>query len=377
MLINGIFLRGIIITPANADAAKKQSPSWSPLLLLKCVYGKKLTVVIHWIICLQLSFVLNMVIKSSFLSNKIQVKRAFMTPKKHRLLLGAHMSISGGLEKAVERGESIGCTTIQIFTKSNRQWHAKPLTHDAIELFKKTATASTVHPIVAHASYLINIASPDKKIEHASVEALVQELNRCQELGIHYLVLHPGSHVKGTPQEGIERIISNLNSIFERVSGSTILSLETMAGQGSALCSTFEQIATIIKHINHKNRIGVCFDTCHAFVAGYDLRTPKTYEQTWKTFDETIGIEKLNVIHVNDSKKGLNSRVDRHEHIGKGELGLEAFELLFNDKRFFDIPKILETPKATEEPFTEDKMNMATIRSLLWASTKKTLGVEE
>ncbi len=150
-----------------------------------------------------------------------------------------------------------------------------------------------------------------------------------------------------------------------------------MAGQGSALCSTFEQIATIIKHINHKNRIGVCFDTCHAFVAGYDLRTPKTYEQTWKTFDETIGIEKLNVIHVNDSKKGLNSRVDRHEHIGKGELGLEAFKLLFNDKRFFDIPKILETPKATEEPFTEDKMNMATIRSLLWASTKKTLGVEE
>jgi deoxyribonuclease IV len=299
-----------------------------------------------------------------------------MSLKKHRLLLGAHMPIGGGLEKAIERGQSIGCTTIQIFTKSNRQWHAKPLTKQDIELFKNTAKESSVHPIVAHATYLINIASPEKKIEHQSVQALARELARCQELGIHYLVLHPGSSVKGSPEEGIERIIENLNEIFEKVPGDTIISLETMAGQGSALCSTFEQIATIIKHIRNKKRIGVCFDTCHAFAAGYDLRTSKVYKATWKHFNDVIGLDKLNVIHVNDSKKGLDSRVDRHEHIGKGELGFEAFELLFNDENFFDIPKILETPKATEEPFTEDKMNMKTIRGLLSHSTKKILGVE-
>ncbi len=189
--------------------------------------------------------------------------------------------------------------------------------------------------------------------------------------------MHPGSSVKGTPEEGIERIITNLNTILDKAPGNTVISLETMAGQGSALCSTFEQISQIIKGIHHKKRIGVCFDTCHVFAAGYDLRTAKTYEQTWKHFDDVIGLDKLNVIHVNDSKKGLNSRVDRHEHIGKGELGLEAFRLLFNDKRFFDIPKILETPKATEEPFTEDKMNMKTIRGLLSNSTKKILGIEE
>lgn len=299
-----------------------------------------------------------------------------MTAKKHHLLLGAHMSISGGLEKSIERGESIGCATIQIFTKSNRQWHAKPLSETEIELFKQTAKDSQIHPIVAHATYLINIASSDTKTEKASVAALIKELDRCDELGIHYLVLHPGSYVKGKPEEGMERIIENLNHVFESSSSKTIIALETMAGQGSALCSTFEQIATIIDRSHHKKRLGVCFDTCHAFVAGYDIRTPKTYEKTWEAFDTIIGLEKLKVIHINDSKKGLNSRVDRHEHIGKGEIGLEAFKLLFNDKRFFDIPKILETPEATKEPFTEDKMNMATIRSLLSPATRKILGVE-
>lgn len=309
--------------------------------------------------------------------NKKPAKGAFMSSKKHRLLLGAHMSISGGLEKAIERGESIGCTTIQLFTKSNRQWHAKPLSEEDIELFIKTAQSSAIHPIIAHATYLINIASPETKIEKQSTQALAKELERCQELGIHYLVLHPGSYVKGSPDEGIERIINNLNEVLDNVPGNTIIALETMAGQGSALCSTFEQIAYIINHIRHKKRIGVCFDTCHAFVAGYDLRTPKAYEQTWKHFNDVIGLENLNVIHVNDSKKGLNSRVDRHEHIGKGELGLEAFELLFNDERFFGIPKILETPKVTQEPFTEDKMNMETIRGLLSASTRKILNIQD
>lgn len=299
-----------------------------------------------------------------------------MNKKNHRLLLGAHMSISGGLEKAIERGASIGCTTLQIFTKSNRQWNAKTLSAQEIELFKSTVKSLQMGPIVAHATYLINIASADPKISNASTEALAMELARCQSLDIPYLVLHPGSYGKGTPEEGLERISYHLDQIFEKVPGNTLILLETMAGQGTALCWNFEQIATVIQKSHHKKRLGVCFDTCHAFVAGYDFKDSKSYEHMWQQFDEHIGLERLKAIHVNDSKKGLGSRVDRHEHIGKGALGLEPFALLFNDPRFFDIPKILETPKVTEEPFTEDTMNMETIMSLLKPETRKLLNVE-
>lgn len=298
-----------------------------------------------------------------------------MSIKKHRLLLGAHMPISGGLAKAVERGASIGCTTIQIFTKSNRQWKAKELSEQEIEQFKNTAKALNISPIVAHATYLINIASADPKISLASTQALSMELARCQSLNIPYLVLHPGAYGKGSPEEGLARISANLDAIFEEVPGHTMILLETMAGQGTSLCWNFEQIATVIKKSTHKKRLGVCLDTCHAFVAGYDFKDKASYEKLWHDFDKLIGIEKLKAIHINDSKKGLGSRVDRHEHIGKGALGLEPFELLFNDPRFFDIPKILETPKVTEEPFTEDKMNMATIMELLSDKTKKILNI--
>lgn len=300
-----------------------------------------------------------------------------MSTKKRRLLLGAHMSISGGLQNAIISGSSIGCTTIQLFTKSNRQWNAQPLTQEQIELFKETYKKYTVDPIVAHATYLINIASPDPKVMHASMKALAFELERCASLGIPYLVLHPGSYTSGDRQEGLQRIVNNLDEILEKTPQITMVLLETMAGQGSVLCSTFEDIAYILAHSKHKKRLGVCADTCHLFVAGYDLRTPVTYNQTWDQFDTIIGLEHLKVIHVNDSKKGLSSRVDRHEHIGKGELGLETFRLLFNDERFFDIPKILETPKVTEEPFTEDKMNMATIYTLLTDKTKKILNFQD
>lgn len=300
-----------------------------------------------------------------------------MSTKKHRLLLGAHMSISGGMEKAIERGASIGCTTIQIFTKSNRQWNAKELSSEEITLFKNAAKTYNIHPIVAHATYLINIASADPKVSNASTAALAMELARCQDLGIHYLVLHPGSYGQGSVQEGLERISYHLDTILEKVPGNTMILLETMAGQGSSLCWNFEQIATVIKNTTHKKRLGVCFDTCHVFVAGYDFKDSSSYDALWKTFDEQIGLERLKVIHVNDSKKGVGSRVDRHEHIGKGALGLEPFSLLFNDPRFFDIPKILETPKATEEPLTEDKMNMTTILSLLKPKTKEILNINE
>lgn len=286
------------------------------------------------------------------------------------------MSISGGLEKAIERGASIGCSTIQIFTKSNRQWNTKEPSKQEIELFKKTAKLLSITPIIAHATYLINIASSDPKIARQSTQALAMELGRCQALEIPYLVLHPGSHGKGTPEQGIERTSAHLDEVFEQVPGSTMILLEIMAGQGSALCASFEQLAQVIKNTKNKGRLGICFDTCHAFAAGYDFSLESSYEKLWKEFDESIGLENLKAFHINDSKKERGSRVDRHEHIGKGAIGLKAFELIMNDPRFFDIPKILETPKVTEEPFTEDRMNLATLHSLLTEKTKKLLNVK-
>jgi len=295
-----------------------------------------------------------------------------MTHKKHRLLLGAHISIAGGLEKAIERGESIDCTVIQIFTKSNRQWHAKPITQAQADLFKKTLKASNLESITAHASYLINIGSPKKDIEQKSIKALEQELHRCNQLDISYLVLHPGSHLTSGELSCLDRIAENINKVFKKNTGKTMLLLETMAGQGSAVGYLFEHIAHILRKVNDKKRIGVCFDTCHAFAAGYDMRTPKTYEALWREFGATIGLNKLKVMHINDSKRDLGTQVDRHEHIGKGKLTTEVFRLLFNDPKFFDIPKILETPK---ESLKEDAMNMGIIRGLLSKETKKKLDV--
>ncbi len=295
-----------------------------------------------------------------------------MSDKKHRLLIGAHISIAGGLEKAIERGESIECTTIQIFTKSNRQWKAKHLTKEEIENFKDACKQSNIKPVVAHATYLINIGSPKKEVEQKSIKALKLELERCEKLGIPYLVLHPGSCLKTDETECLNRIAANLDYIFEQVPDHTQVLLETMAGQGSSTCYSFEQIAHIIKKSKHQKRIGVCLDTCHIFAAGYDLRTKKNYNKVWKNFDNTVGLHKLKAIHANDSKKELGSRIDRHEDIGKGKLGKNAFKLLFNDKRFFDIPKIIETPKETLE---DDAHNIKTIMSLLSKETKKILGI--
>ena len=296
-----------------------------------------------------------------------------MTTKKPRLLLGAHISIAGGLEKAIERGESIGCTAIQIFTKSNRQWNARQLQEHEISLFKKATHQSRIASIIAHASYLINIASNDPKIEKLSVHALSEELARCQQLAIPFLVIHPGSYRTGTPKEGLERINDNLNMIFDANPGAPTILLETMAGQGSSLGATFEEIAFLIEASAYKERLGVCFDTCHAFVAGYDLRNIKEYEKTWYDFNTIIGMKYLKAIHLNDSKKGLGSNIDRHEHIGKGQLGTQAFELLCNDEKLFDVPKILETPKDSQDPLKDDVMNMQIIYALLHEKTKKML----
>jgi len=291
-----------------------------------------------------------------------------MKKKKHTLLLGAHMSIAGGLDKAITRGESIGCTTIQIFTKNNRQWATKKLSNTEITSFKATAQKSPIQCIAAHATYLINLGSSNKDTEKKSITATKEELKRCDALNIPYLILHPGAHLGTDEKSCIKQVSDNLNIIFKTTPGKTMLLLETMAGQGSSICYRFEQIAEIYKQSKFKKKLGVCFDTCHTFVAGYDFRTKTTYNNMWKKFDQIIGIKNIKVIHINDSKKLLGSRIDRHEDIGKGELGLNSFRFIFNDKRFFDIPKILETPKETLE---DDLKNMKIIKNLLLLKTHK------
>jgi len=293
--------------------------------------------------------------------------------KKSILLLGGHMSIAGGMEKAIVRGESIDCTAIQVFTKSNRQWGGKALTDETIDLFKETwKNSSTVKSIVAHTIYLINIGSPKKDIYKKSMLSLENELQRCESLGIPYLVLHPGSHLGSGEETCLNQIAKSLDKLFDKNKGKAKVLLETMAGQGTSVCYKFEQIAYIFKQMKHERRVGVCFDSCHVFAAGYDFSTKKGYENVMQEFDDTIGLHKLKVFHINGSKRGLGSRVDRHADVGKGTIGLDAFRFIFNDERFFDIPKILETPEGTPESYAK---NMSVIKKLLTQKTMKSLEV--
>jgi len=295
-----------------------------------------------------------------------------MKKNKKIFLIGAHISIEGGLYRACQKAASIDCTVLQIFTKSNRQWFASPLSLSEISLFKKARKAAGIVSVTAHASYLINLASNNKETRVRSINAIKKELDRCHNLGIEYLVLHPGAHVKQGEQKGLSLVVEGLNQALNNNDYSTMLLLETTAGQGTTLGRTFEEIAFLRNNSNHKNRIGVCLDTCHIFAAGYDIRTQETYEAVWKNFDKTIGLKNLKVIHINDSKREVGSFVDRHEAIGKGKIGKKGFELLFNDKRFFSIPKILETPKETLQ---DDAQNIATIKNLLTEQTKKLIDI--
>lgn len=298
-----------------------------------------------------------------------------MHDKKYTLLLGAHMSIAGGLEQAVIQGESIGCSAIQLFTKSNRQWKAKELSQKDIDLFKQTVQTSSIKKehIVAHATYLINLGSTDTDINKKSIAAVIEEIERCNALQIPYLVLHPGSSKTTDITQVLDTITQNLDTVFESAPGNTMILLETMAGQGTSVCYQLEQLAYIYKKSAFKHRLGVCLDTCHIFAAGYDFRTQETYDAFWKTFDQIVGIDILKIMHINDSKKELGSRVDRHENIGNGKIGLVGFELLFNDARFFAIPKILETPKNSLE---EDILNMNVIKKLLSRDTRELYGLD-
>ncbi|MBW2569208.1 MAG: deoxyribonuclease IV [Deltaproteobacteria bacterium] len=280
-------------------------------------------------------------------------------------LLGAHFSIAKGLHNALYEAKVLNCTALQIFTKSASTWKERIITEDEIDLFLEAKIKTGITSIASHSSYLINLAGYENKKRHMSCSALKQELLRSSMLGIPFVVLHPGSHMGKGEKEGIIRIAGNINKIFSETPGiKTRLLLETTAGQGSSIGHTFEHLASIIDMIKNKDRVGVCLDTCHIFAAGYDIRTKTSYLKTMETFDKIIGINQLYLIHLNDSKKELDSRVDRHEHIGQGFIGLKAFECLMNDKRFKNIPKIIETPKENAACDC-DKTNLNKLRAMV------------
>lgn len=274
------------------------------------------------------------------------------------------MSIEGGLDRAVERAARAGCNVLQIFTKSSNQWRARELVGEEIARFQSRLEADGIGTVAAHDSYLINLASPDEALFRKSVDALREELKRCEALGIPFLIAHPGAHVGSGLANGIRRIAAALDEVHGALPRARVrVLLEITAGQGSTIGSRFEEIAEILDAVGDPERVGVCFDTCHAFAAGYDIRGEKSYRETFDAVERLLGIERLQAFHLNDCKKDLGCRLDRHEHIGKGWIGLEAFRLLMNDPRFQTIPMFLETPKGPE--LAEDIENLATLRSLI------------
>jgi deoxyribonuclease-4 len=281
-----------------------------------------------------------------------------------RLLLGAHQSIAGGVENSLARGQEVGCDTIQIFVKTPNRWVSKPLAEENVVAFREAVAETGIWPVFAHSLYLINLATPDDALWQKSIDALVDDLERCEQLSLPGLVLHPGSHMGSGEETGIARIAAALDATHDRLSGYNVqVWLEVTAGQGDHLGYTFGQLRAMIDAVKAPERLGICFDTAHAFAAGYELRTRDGFEATWRDFDETLGLARLKAIHLNDSKKELGSRVDRHEHIGKGLLGLEPFRFLLNDPRFRGIPMTLETEKSKD--LSEDKENLAVLRSLV------------
>ena len=281
-------------------------------------------------------------------------------------LLGAHMSIAGGVGNALLDGRKVDCDAIQIFTKSSRQWASKPLTKEEIEQFQLNRKETGIDTIVAHDSYLLNLGSPDGPLRARSIAAFIDEMERCEILAVSNLIAHPGAHVGAGEIEGIKTIAKSIDEVHKACPGYQVkITLEITAGQGSNVGYRFEHMANIMDAAKESERIRICFDTEHAFAAGYDIRTQEGYERTFKEFDQAIGLDRLAAFHLNDSKKELNSRVDRHEHIGKGFIGVEAFRLLMNDQRFWGLPMCLETPKDKE--LTEDRVNLTLLRSLIAA----------
>ena len=279
-------------------------------------------------------------------------------------LLGAHTSISGGVSSSIERAEKMHFTAMQIFSKNNNQWNAKPITDEEAEKFRSSLKQSNIKFVVVHDSYLINLCAKSKELLKKSRNAFVDEINRCELLGIKFLNFHPGAHSGQGEEDGLKIIAESINIAHEKTKGYHIKSmLETTAGQGTSLGYTFEQLGKIIDMVDDKKRMCICIDTAHIFAAGYDLVSTKGYENTMQSFDDILGLDLLQCFHMNDSKKELGSKVDRHEHIGKGFIGKKGFSNIMNDKRISHVPKILETEKGKD--MKEDKMNLDMLRSLM------------
>lgn len=280
-------------------------------------------------------------------------------------LLGAHESVAGGLEKSFARIIQVGGESLQIFTRNQRQWKAAPVTDDEAASFQQAWQQADSMPVASHASYLINLGSSKVEQAEKSIAAFADELERCARLGIAFAVFHPGSHGGDGVETGLGNVSRHLDLVIERagdLAAPVTVLLETTAGQGTALGYRFEELAEILEHCKYPERLGVCVDTCHIFAAGYDIRSREAYEATFAEFDRLIGVEQIRFFHLNDSKKDLGSRVDRHEHIGKGHIGLDGFRFLMSDSRFSHHPMTLETPKGKE--LTEDRENLAVLRSL-------------
>lgn len=279
-------------------------------------------------------------------------------------LIGAHMSIAGGLQNAPAFGEQFGCTAIQIFSKSNRRLGAPPLKEEEIAAFRAAVERTGVTVPLIHCAYLINVGSPDTGTFNRSQAALQSEVERARLLGIPFTVLHPGAHTGSGAAASIERIAGAINRVHaSQPEQSPMILLECMARQGSTIGGEFEEMLQIIEKVKDQNRVGVCIDTCHLFAAGYDIRTGESFGKVLDRFAQLIGLERIKAFHLNDSKKGLGERVDRHEHIGQGQIGPEAFRYLLNHEKFTGIPMVLETPKNDDGSW--DAMNMETLRSLI------------
>lgn len=278
--------------------------------------------------------------------------------------LGAHMSISGGLHLAIDRAVAAGCGVFQIFTQNSNQWRGKMPTDAEAEQFRQKIADSGIHEVISHDIYLVNLAAAPGEVRDKSLAAFGEEMARCARLGIDKIVMHPGSHLGDGEETGIARICQAFDHLFAEVpqySGKVLL--ETTAGQGTNLGYSFAHLQAIIAGSAYPERYAVCFDTCHTYAAGYDIATAAGYRATMEEFDRLLGIERLQCFHFNDSKKGLGSRVDRHDHIGQGTLGLEPFRFILNDSRFATVPKILETPKGDEVDM--DAENLRILRSLV------------
>lgn len=277
---------------------------------------------------------------------------------------GAHMSISGGIEKSIERIMSVDGTALQIFSKNQRQWKSKPLEQKQIDAFKAACAEWGEYPIAVHDSYLINLGSPKEDGIEKSVVSFAHELERAEQLGIPYVVMHPGAHLGSGVDAALERVAKNLDRAFaESGTKHVMVLLENTAGQGTTLGRSFAELGSIIAHSSNKDRLGVCIDTCHAYAAGYDLATESGYAATFAELEQEVGIDRLKFMHLNDSKGELGSHLDRHTHIGEGHLGTDAFARLVNDPRLKDVPMVLETPKG--EDLEDDRRNLGVLRGLI------------